>query len=195
MRARLHSAGNLSYSVFAQGTATDEAARMARTLAEKALNIDPADPAVQAIVASAYILLGEHNLARSHIERAIKLKPNDYNVMRFAGIVLGYLGDHEEGLRWLDRLSHHDPFSGDAILEEYFDNYYMARRYDESIKVFHGWRNPPPHMYAEFGAACAQLNRMDEARAAIARFEQTRPRGFDAAEVARAHARSRARTH
>ena len=69
----------------------------------------------------------------------------------------------------------------------------MARRYDEAIKVFHGWRNPPPHMYAEFGAACAQLNRMDEARAAIARFEQTRPRGFDAAEVARAHARMCAR--
>ncbi len=182
-----------AYSVFAHGASLDEAAQMARSLADRALEIDPADPVVQAIVAEAYILVGEHDLARRHIERGIKLNPNDHNVMTFAGIVLGYLGDHEEGLRWLHKLSQHDPFSGDAVREGFFDIYYMTRRYEDAIAMFRGWRNPPSHMYAALAATYAQLDRLDDARTAMAQHEQTRPDGFNPVQVAHAHARICAR--
>jgi TolB-like protein len=182
-----------AYSIWAHGASVDEAAKMARSLAERALAIDPADPVVQAIVAEAYILVGEHDLARRHIERGIKLNPNDYNVMAVAGIVLGYLGDHEEGLRWLHKLSRHDPFSGDSVREAFFDIYYMARRYEDALAVYRGWHNPPSHMYAILAAAYAQLDRMDDASGAIAQHERTRPDGFDPVQVAHAHARICAR--
>jgi tetratricopeptide (TPR) repeat protein len=182
-----------AYSVFAHGASVDEAAEMARSLAERALEIDPTDPTIQAVVSEAYQLMGERDLSRRHIERAIKLNPNDYVVMYFAGIVLAYLGDHEEGLRWLHRLSRHDPFSGDSIREQFFDLYYMTRRYEDAIAMFRGWRNPPSHMYLELAATYAQLDRLDDARTAMAQHEQTRPGGFNSGQVAHAHARMCAR--
>jgi TolB-like protein len=182
-----------AYSVFAHGASVEEAAQMARSLAERALDLDPTDPAIQATVAEAYIMVGEHDLAGRHIERAIKLNPNDYIVMNFAGVVLGYLGNHEEGLRWLHKLSQHDPFSGDSSREGIFDISYMARRYEDAIEVFHGWRNPPSHMYSELAAAYAQLDRTDDAQAAMASYERTQPPGFDPLQVVHAHARMCAR--
>ena len=182
-----------AYSVFVHGASVEEAAQMARSLAEKALDLDPSDPAVQATVAEAYIMVGEHDLARSHIEKAIKLNPNEYIVMHFAGLVLGYLGNHGDALRWLHKMSRHDPFSGDALREKVFDIFYMARRYEDAIEKFRGWRNPPSHMYAELAAAYAQLDRMDDAQVAMASSERTRPPGFDPVQVAHAHARMCAR--
>ncbi len=85
--ARLH-----AYS-FTQGVSVDEAAQSARTLAEKALEISPSDPSIQAIAAVTYMMMCEHDLAQQHIERAISLNPNDGEVMASAVYVLNYLGD------------------------------------------------------------------------------------------------------
>jgi adenylate cyclase len=178
-----------AYSVFVHGVSVEDAAQTARSLAERALDLDPSDPAVQATVAEAYILVGEHDLARSHIEKAIKLNPNEYIVMHFAGLVLGYLGDHDDALRWLDKNSRHDPAPGDSLREKYFDTSYMARRYEEAIEAVRGWRDPPCHMYAEIAAAYAQLDRMDDAQAALANYQRAQPPGFDPVQVTHAHAR------
>lgn len=192
-RAYIHLATGHAYSIFAHGAAVDEAAQMARSFAEKALEIDPSDPAVQATAAIAYILVGEHDLARQHIERAIKLNPNDYIVMNFYAIVVGYLGDHEKGLMSKDRVSRHDPLSGDSHREGFFDLYYMARRYEDAIAAFRGWRNPPSHIYSELAAAYAQLDHMDDARGALAQLERKKPDGFDPLRVIHAHTRMCAR--
>ncbi len=186
-------AGYHAYSVFAHGASIDESAQLARSLAEKALEIDPADPSVQATVAHAYIMVGEHDLARRHIERAIKLNPNDYYVMISAALVLAYLGDHGEGLNWIRRLLRHDPNVGKAVQEIIFDVYYMARRYEDAIESIKGWRDPPPHVLAEISAAYAQADRMDDARATLAMYIKTRPAGDTGAEFAHAHVRMCAR--
>jgi TolB-like protein len=182
-----------AYSVFAHGTSVGEAAARARLHAEKALEIDPTDSTIQATVAETYHIMGETDLARRHIEEAIKLNPNDYIVLYFAGVIFLYLGDHDEGLRWLQRLSRHDPFSSDSTREQFFDLYYMTRRYEDAIAVFRGWHNPPSHMYMQLAATYAQLDRMDEARTAMAQHKQTRPAKFDSAQVALAHAQVCAR--
>jgi TolB-like protein len=176
-----------AYSVFAHGAPIDEAAEMARSLAERALTIDPTNSRIQARVAEAYHIMGEHELARRHIERAIELNPNDYEALFFAGVVFAYLGDHQEGLRWLHKLARHDPFMGDSDREGYFDLYYMMRRYEDAIAIFRGWHNPPPHLYMQLAATYAQLDLMDESRTAMARLEQIRPKGFNPIQVVRAH--------
>ncbi len=56
---------------------------------------------------------------------------------------------------------------------------YMARRYDEAIALFRGWRNPPWHMYIELAAAYAQLDQMDEAREALERVYRSMPETVD----------------
>jgi adenylate cyclase len=192
-RAYIRLAAFHAYSVFAHGVRGDEAVQLARSLAEKALEIDPTDPAVYGFAASAYILSGEHDLARRHIEKAIKLNPNDYFVMMNAGIVLSYLGIHEKSLEWIQEFLRRDPFSTELIREIQFDIHYMARRYDDAIAVFLGWRNPSVHMYAELAAAHAQIGQSDDARAALETYVLGLPEGYDIAAVCRAHARMCAR--
>lgn len=188
-RAYTNLASCHAYSIFAQGKDVYEAAEAARSLAERALDIDSADPAIQATVAATYILVGQHDLARQHIETAMRLNPNDYVVMNFFGIVMGYLGDHKKGLIWKDRVCQHDPLSGDSHREGYFDLFYMERRYDDAIALFRGWRNPPVHMYLELAAAHAQLHQMNDLREAITKFESIKPKGFEPSRAIDAHIR------
>ncbi len=61
----------------------------------------------------------------------------------------------------------HDPVSSDGYRENAVDLYYMARRYEDVIAVFRGWRNPPLHVYAGLAAAYAQNGQPEEAKAAL----------------------------
>jgi TolB-like protein/class 3 adenylate cyclase len=181
--ARLH-----AYS-FTQGVPVDEAARSAFPLAEKALELSPSDPSIQSIAAATYMMMCEHHLARQHMERAISLNPNDGEVMASAVFVLNYLGDQEEGLRW-DRIrARHDPVSSDGYRENTVDLYYMARRYEDAIAVFRGWRNPPLAMFLVIAAAYAQNDQPEEAKAAYDHYLRELPDGYDTAAMIRVHLR------
>ena len=181
--ARLH-----AYS-FTQGVPVDEAARSAFPLAEKALELSPSDPSIQSIAAATYMMMCEHHLARQHMERAISLNPNDGEVMASAVYVLNYLGDQEEGLRW-DRIrARHDPVSSDGYRENTIDLYYMARRYEDAIAVFRGWRNPPLAMLLIIAAAYAQNGQPEEAKAAYDHYLRELPDGYDTAATIRVHLR------
>ena len=181
--ARLH-----AYS-FTQGVPVDEAARSAFPLAEKALELSPSDPSIQAIAATTYMMMCEHHLARQHMERAISLNPNDGEVMAIAVFVLNYLGDQEEGLRWDRICARHDPVSSDGYRENTLDLYYMARRYEDAIAVFQGWRNPPVHTLLELAAAYAQNGQPEEAKAAYDHYLRELPDGYDTAATIRVHLR------
>jgi TolB-like protein len=181
--ARLH-----AYS-FTQGVPVDEAAQSALPLAEKALEISPSDPSIQSIASTTYMMMCEHDLARQHIERAISLNPNDGEVMASAVFVLNYLGDQEEGLRWNRNHLRHDPVSSDGYRENSVDLYYMARRYEDAIAVFRGWRNPPFHLFLELACAYAQNGQPEEAKAAFERYLRELPEGYDTAAMIRVHLR------
>jgi tetratricopeptide (TPR) repeat protein len=147
------------------------------------LEISPSDPSIQAIAANTYMMLGEHDLARQHIERAISLNPNDGEVIASAVFVLNYLGDQEAGLRWNKIQSRHDPISSDGYRENAIDLYYMARRYEDAIAVYRGWRNPPIQLHVEIAAAYAQNGQPEEAKAAFETFLRERPEGYDVAAL------------
>ncbi len=181
------------YSVFRYGTSAEEARRLAQFYADKALATDPGDSLVQVMAAQTYQLIGDHDLARRHIERAIALNPNDITVIRFAGQILAYLGDQAEALKWIGKYLRFDPHFAEGVRETLFDIYYMTRRYEDAIESFLGWRDPPPHMVCELAAAYAQLDRMNEARAAVAEFEKKKPAGYDFGAFLRAHVRMCAR--
>jgi len=189
--ARAHGrlANFLAYSIFSHLFGYKETSSLARKHADIALQLDPNDPVVQATVAETHMLIGDHETARVHIEKAIALNPNDYNVMILAGMSFAYLGDHEEGLKWTRLAARRDPYSSNSVREGFFDCYYLAGRYEEAIEQTRGWRNPPPHIHAELAAAYAMLGRMEEARAAAARFKQLDPKGWEATEMRQAQAR------
>ena len=182
-----------SYNVFLQGANGEEAVRLARSYAEKALAIDPGDAFVHAIAAQSYQMIGDHDLTRFHIDKAIALNPNETVVIRFAGQIFGYLGRRDESLVWKDRYLRADPHYADAIHETIFDIFYNAAMFDDAIASFQGWREPPAHMFCELAAAYAQLDRMAEARVAVAEYEKRKPEGYDIGVALRAQLRMCAR--
>jgi TolB-like protein len=181
--SRLH-----AYS-YTQGVPIEKATGLSIPLAEKALDISPSDPSIQAIAANTFMMLSEHNLARQHIERAISLNPNDGEVIASAVFILNYLGRREEALRWNEIQSRQDPIWSDGYRENAIDLYYMARRYEDAIAVYQSWRNPPIWVHVEIAAAFAQNGQPAEANATMESFLRIRPEGFDAAAVIRHHLR------
>jgi len=181
--SRLH-----AYS-YTQGVPIEKATGLSMPFAEKALDISPSDPSIQAIAANTYMMLSEHNLARQHIERAISLNPNDGEVIASAVFILNYLGRREEALRWNEIQSRQDPIWSDGYRENAIDLYYMARRYEDAIAVYQSWRNPPIWVHVEIAAAFAQNGQPVEAKATMESFLRNRPEGFDAAGVIRHHLR------
>jgi len=174
-RAHVYAAQFHAYSAFALAVPPEQAIEQALSYIERALGIDDLDPAADAVAALAYILMGDHALARQHIDRATAISPNNVDTVRAAGIVEGYLGNHETARDWYEKFKRLDPQFGDASREGIFDHLFMTRRYMEATRVFDGWRSPPWHMYAELAAAHGHLDRTAESAKAKARAEEMCP--------------------
>ncbi len=186
-RAYSHLANGQAYSIFAHFAPADEARRLTRDFAERAIQFGPNDSAILATVAEAYLMVGDVELARRCMEKAIKLNPNDYIVMIFAAQVLAYTNSTDEGLLWFKKLAQHDPLAIEASRETGLEVNYLARRYNDAIDSITGWHDPPIHLLAEFAAVYAQLGRMDEAQAMRQRYENNLPEGYGFKDFLAAH--------
>jgi len=193
--ARAHSglAYLYAYGIFTHGLKFDEAAKSARFYADTALNLDPGEPQLHASLADTYLMVGEHDLAGHHIEKAIALNPNDFYVMIMAVEVKAYLGDYEAAMTWVDKIALCDPYAANAASEAYFDAHFLGGHYELALEQMVGWRDHPPHIYLGMAAAFAQLDRMEEAREAVLQFEKTWPEGQDEKGVMLAYVRMCAR--
>jgi adenylate cyclase len=177
------------YRMFVLGKDVEESAILARTHAETALKLDPADPMIHARLAESYLLVGEHALAAYHIDKAIALNPNESKVMANAIVVKSYLGDYEAAVKWANKATLSDPYSTYWFREACLDAHYLGGQYELALEQMVGWQDPGLYSYLAAAAAFAQLDRMDEARDAILQFEKIRPEGWNMEEVIRAHAR------
>ena len=166
-----------AYSALAHGAQLEEARALTLPYAEKAVRLDPNNSSLLGVVAEAYLMSGDLELARQNIEKAVQLNANNYNVMTFAGAIFAYLGDIEEALRWNERILRYDPISIDAVRENSLEVYYMAERFEDAIASFAGWQNPPWHVLAEAAAAYAQAGRLQEAAELREAFEASLPPG------------------
>ncbi|MDH3475989.1 MAG: tetratricopeptide repeat protein, partial [Rhodospirillales bacterium] len=180
------------YKVFA-GTAAERSTLLARDHIDRALGVDEGDSSVHWAAALAYLLLGQHDRARLHADRAIALNPNDVDAIHTHGFVKAYLGDAVGGLEWMARARRLDPYQPQAYVEDWLEAYYMSGQYEKAIEAFQGWHKPPFQIYKNLAACYAQLDRMDEAQTALAEYEQQRPEGHDLAKATAAHMRMCAR--
>ena len=165
----------------------EESTRKAHEQIDRALAIDDDDSSIQWVAGLAYLLLGQHDRAKIHSERAIALNPNDVSAIFQHGFVLAYLGDAVSGLEWLRKGRRLDPHESESRLEDWAEVYYMARQYEKAIEALGLWRNLPFHQFITLAACYAQLGCMDEAHAAIAEYERQRIEGYDIALSVAAH--------
>jgi adenylate cyclase len=146
--ARAHAtlADYYCYNHMLTGVLTEDTAKQALQSAERALELDPTDPVIHAIVAEVYLVFGKHDLARRHNELALKLNENDITVMTYAAGNASHLGEHDRALDLLDRCLRHDPLYGDAFRHAYFHIYYTVKRYQDALDFLDGDSTRSRHM-------------------------------------------------
>jgi len=105
--------------------AFDHAARAAR--------LDDTDAMVQSVLARVYRYRHQHEKADRHVERALKLNPNDAHVLIQAAIVKLFGGDPEAGFALARKATELNPLHGDWYPGIIGWNLFMMRRYDEAV--------------------------------------------------------------
>ncbi len=180
-------AAHYSYTAFFSDLAIDEISARTRHHGQIATNLSPKDGIVHGAVAEAYVLIGEHDLAKHHADKAMSLNPNAFHVMAYVAEVWALLGDHDNACDMIDRAMQNDPYSAIGFRETKVDVYYMARRYEDCVAQLIGWPEPQFHNQLAVAAALAQLDRANEAKAMVKRVVASTPENWDIKRVCQSY--------
>lgn len=178
-----------AYTVYSMRPQSKDSMTIARKNIDLALSVGENDSFVHAIASNVYLICGDHDIARSHSERAITINPNDIWARHAYGFMLSYCGDPSAAEEWLVETFRLDPQPPDFWREILAECRYMLGKYEAAIEIYKRWQDPPLHTYAILAAAYAQLGRVDEARAMVEKFECLRPPDADFAILLEAHMR------
>jgi hypothetical protein len=141
-----------------------EAREKAFQYAQKALALDEADCEAHTYIAWCYLYGGDCGQARKHMERAIKLNPNNADTLANAAFLLPFFGEPTVGVKYGEtalRLNPHQPDWYFAFLSVAL---FAARDYPAAL----AFRLRAPDLFIDstfFGAAIlAHMGRLDEAK-------------------------------
>ena len=178
------------YYFVLMGYSSDREADLTRALAagKSAVMLDPTDPFGHVAFGRLHTIQGHHEAAIASCEDAISLNPS-YAMAHFgrahslwhAGRPEEAIGSHDRAIR----LSPQDPIMW-AFLASKSIALTMLGRYQEALECARkATRQPNTALYAHLSeiSALGHLERLDEAKAALARAEQAKP-GLDLAFVA-----------
>ncbi|MEM7216456.1 MAG: adenylate/guanylate cyclase domain-containing protein [Pseudomonadota bacterium] len=178
-----------AYSVFTLSPIGDDPTIVARKNIVRALDLGEGDHYVHAMACEVFMVCGEHDLAEIHSDKALALNPNEIFALLEKGVLLNYSGNSKEAVEHLQMALAHDPLAPDYQYEGLAEANYMLGNYEEAIRIYERWRDPPVHMYSHLAACYAQLGLMEESREAATLFESGRPKNSDFSFYAAAHAR------
>jgi TolB-like protein/DNA-binding winged helix-turn-helix (wHTH) protein len=148
-----------------------------------ALRLDPNDARAHLLLARMHLSYGRFTAARTEIDRAIDINPNDADALAGRGNILVWLGENALAIDSLELALRLDPAMNSFDRFSLSVAYYLARRYDDSIEnselILR--RNPDaPFTRAILAAAYAQAGRMADAQRVAADVRRTDPT-FDGA--------------
>ncbi len=176
-----------AYKLFSDALTPEDVSDAVKQYGTAAAKLAPGDAMVHAPVAEAYVLIGEFDLARHHVERALDINPNGFLVMGHTAEALALLGNHQAGLELIEKAVQNDPYSSISFRENLFDILYLAGDYEGAVEQMIGWPDPPLHLALAHAAVLGQLGRIEEAQAVLEQFEAERPEGWNTANVLRSY--------
>ena len=152
-------------------TSPESAKRKFLELAQRAVELDPHDSRAHLSMAWAYLnVKSDFDLAKSQIDEAVKLNPNDYNNYCFKGWLSTCLGELDDAVACSNEAFQRSPLVPDACLYARVAAEYLAGNYGEAIATFGRMLRPGPSICAWAAAAYAQQGRMEEARIRMEEF-------------------------
>lgn len=144
------------------------------TAAKRALSLDDKDPVAYFAIGRIHMMRGEHDASIRALEKSLSLNPSFARAHHGLGMVLtlaGHLDEARAALERVERLSPRDPILwastvthalADILAGDYKAALHWAQRTIDLPSAKGYW----PH--AMFAAASAQLDRLEDARSAVA---------------------------
>jgi adenylate cyclase len=141
-----------------------------------ALSLDENDSDVHRVLAAVNLAVHrDHAKAIYHQDRALALNPNDDLIVVQQGELLTWIGQAEQGIEWIQKAMRLNPYHPERFWSHLGRAYFVARRYDESIKAFQRI-NRADYSHFAFLAAChAQLGDAAAANSAAQEVLQRAP--------------------
>ncbi len=129
-----------------------------------ALALDDNDSDVHRILAAVDVTRGDLDKAMYHQERALSLNPNDDLIVVQQGEVLTWLGQAEEGIKWIKNAMRLNPYHPERFWSHLGRAYFVAHRYDEAIEAFKRIATLDYTHHAFLAASFAQMDDVVVAR-------------------------------
>jgi tetratricopeptide (TPR) repeat protein len=152
-------------------SAPERAAERALDLARKAVDLDDRDSDAHLVLAWAYFRVKSNfDLAKSELEKAMLLNPNEYYNYCFKSWFLTCSGDPSGGISCGNEALRRNPFVHDGCLYSIGFADYLAGSYEQAISILVRITHPPVEVVACIAACHAQLGRHEQAHAAAGEF-------------------------
>jgi TolB-like protein/class 3 adenylate cyclase/tetratricopeptide (TPR) repeat protein len=142
----------------------EAALRQAKRRAREAVALDDLNPRGHAALGYVHFFTGNPELAVAEYERALRINPNDPDIMAEYADVLNYTGRPDLALRFIEQAKRLNPRVPDWYLWYEGDVLFSLGRYEEAIATLERMRDPSQGRRL-LAASCALLGREAEARA------------------------------
>jgi adenylate cyclase len=149
---------------------SERSSRLGYSCAKRAVELDASDAWAQSGVSYSYMYNRQFDLGEVHIDRAIRLNPNDADILSLRGLFLSYLGRPEEGMESLEMALRRNPFGMDWYLWCLGIAQSTAAKHDKAVRAWREMSNTPTEVFACLAASYAHLGQMDAARRNLATF-------------------------
>jgi adenylate cyclase len=147
-------------------------------LAQKVVALDDSVSAPHRLLGQVYVWKKQHEQAIAEAQRAITLDPNSADNYAQLGVILAWAGRPEEGVTMVERALRLNPRYPTVYLINLGFTYRVAGRYEQAIatakQILARQPNAPP-AYFMLAYSYAQLDRLEEAKAAAAEFQRLVP--------------------
>jgi adenylate cyclase len=166
--SRAHSGLGMTYQMealnFPLPEVYENASDKALECAQRALSLDETNHQAHLGLAYAYLYRHNSDLVRKHIMRAIRLNPNDGDILANAAYFLPLIGDAAAGIKYGEAALRHNPRHPDWYVAFTETGYFALGDYDRALEL--RMRAPDGFIDSRFSGAAilAHLGRLDEAR-------------------------------
>jgi TolB-like protein len=170
-----------AYDVFTQliGEPVASLRRWALQFAERAVISDNEDFFTHHCVGSTFCALGELDRARHHLETAVALNPFLPNSIIMLGFTIICMGDHEMGLRVLERGFVMEPRLSPATSGAEAEAHLIMGNFDAARSAFNRIENPFAFQFLLHAVALVQAGQSHAAAQALDEFHARRTPWFD----------------
>ena len=142
--------------------------RKALDAANRAVRLNPASALAHQHLCLIQFCLGNIELFRSHLERALDLSPNNTYLLADAGVHLAAIGDWDRSTALIDRAVALNPTHPGWYNFAPFLHAYHRGEYQDAYRYATKFQSPELFWsHAMLAAACAQLGQRDKAHEAV----------------------------